>query len=1347
MVTVLAVTLALVTSAASAQHTLPPIDMFVFLDNSKTVFTGAQDGPNQRLSEMLKTAFALPIDGTRTFVSSGDRVSLYTFGRQVLPLAERVDGGNVSALNSAVDRFRDAITPDRVTDFAPLLRFIASMPGLQDRSENRLKILLIASDFVHDPSNQAENNKNTGVCDLLKQYKTNQKTAIAPDMDAVRKSIAVPPDSDQLPVHVGLFVVQPSETDFADTSRIYRDCALETVRLRPVVQSLEKDLNAQTIEYADASKSLDQFAKDFVDGVLRATRPRLAILNGTCRPRGIEGMTCSVTVRNPGRVPTHLRSVALYDRLEGSALATIPVDRSINADAADTIELRVPTNEARALLAASTLYAGLDSDGRGAAVRAKLERTAGGGLGITEAKSERRTAGQPASLTLSLANPQSDPRTVRRLVFYAAASGGSPLGEIEPPQATELARGATHILTVTLTPVLDAALDRGILHVAVQSRDGEGVNDPESARVPVQYGRPAPFQIAGAQARPQDGRVILDIDIVSPGLPARPVRNILFYDGGTPLAPVEAGPPPVDVPAGSRRKLSVTLPDNAVHALNGNRLSVAVDDVASGRASQNRPVTRPASTASSLRIGGLRWPETTESGQLRARIVVVNDNSVLQETLSAVALLGLNGEKVLRPVDPPQPIAPNGSSEVSLALDGGDSRILSILRQPRFGMHAVNDNEIPGPETNDLPTPSYQPLELMSGTFKPNDKGFLELHLDIRNPWLVQNQLKEVRMFRKGERRELAEPLQFPSAMSIPGLSQESVRIPFNKEFMGKHSPHLDQNVVLVEDSGPGTTGRTAGRDYPIIPLPSKPLKTLDGGTWTDRLPLILTVTVQNEAVYNQTLSRFLLVGASGGQPVFHDPPNGIEIRGANRDGAKDVATPLHVGIPIHDEWPESLLVGQDLKVCALTDLDRSQNPTACPGGWATVSLPVPRKFDVQMNKERPFDPQHRDVYIDVTNPGIVPNLLTGYALQSPDGKRDFTQKTLETPKTVRAGKTETLPIRLTEKEAQELAVSQNLRVVLRDKTSLNPSGAPSDPSVTVSSIPVFDFEQVDFKATRVPAREPYTAISADITIRNTTSLKLGRQEFVVDLLDRDGLPLGEEARISIAHDFSTPRSSVTTTVAWGLPGDIAQYAPGAIRIAAKSNEHNVKTYPFSEDDSYNLSLILIPAIAAILGIMVGSVWMLFRRVRRHGSLKSLATHGAGFFELLKSVGELLGSVVLLPVSASIAGLWFLGELDQKAWLSIFAIGAATFAGITYAARLVRRTHVNGIAARGEQAKEMPDIIHSVDTRFAFGSLCLIALLLFVLIPVAASYIPVDPRSVEHHWDFRDTPIQTAASR
>jgi hypothetical protein len=124
---------------AKAEQTLPPIDLLVYLDNSKTIFTGAPDAPNKRLESMLQAVFGYRMDGgKRAFVTARDRVSFYTFGRKVAAVAESVDGGDTAALTSAVGRLSNAAEGDPITDFAELLKAITRNEMIRQRDDGRL---------------------------------------------------------------------------------------------------------------------------------------------------------------------------------------------------------------------------------------------------------------------------------------------------------------------------------------------------------------------------------------------------------------------------------------------------------------------------------------------------------------------------------------------------------------------------------------------------------------------------------------------------------------------------------------------------------------------------------------------------------------------------------------------------------------------------------------------------------------------------------------------------------------------------------------------------------------------------------------------------------------------------------------------------------------------------------------------------------------------------------------------------------------------------------------------------------------------------------------------------------
>jgi hypothetical protein len=164
----LAVAIVATTSPAvqAQQQTLPSVDIHVYLDVSGTIFTGQSDGPNFKIVEMLRSLFDAPIEGGRTFTSPNDSIHLNTFGQEVKPFGSAIDGGSKAARDKLLDDFAKSRkpgkdvppqqAPDQQTRFDSLLDSIRRTIEIRSSGAERLKVIIIASDFVHDASGESK---------------------------------------------------------------------------------------------------------------------------------------------------------------------------------------------------------------------------------------------------------------------------------------------------------------------------------------------------------------------------------------------------------------------------------------------------------------------------------------------------------------------------------------------------------------------------------------------------------------------------------------------------------------------------------------------------------------------------------------------------------------------------------------------------------------------------------------------------------------------------------------------------------------------------------------------------------------------------------------------------------------------------------------------------------------------------------------------------------------------------------------------------------------------------------------------------------------------------------------
>ncbi len=443
-------------------------------------------------------------------------------------------------------------------------------------------------------------------------------------------------------------------------------------------------------------------------------------------------------------------------------------------------------------------------------------------------------------------------------------------------------------------------------------------------------------------------------------------------------------------------------------------------------------------------------------------------------------------------------------------------------------------------------------------------------------------------------------------------------------------------------------------------------------------------------------------------------------------------------------------MTGQALQVCALTDHEMQPPPKTCPAGWTSVALPRPKPLQVQMNKDRPFDAQRREVRIDVENTGIVPNAVTGYALQSSDGKRDILAKTLEKPVLVKPGKTITLPLPLSEEEARDIIRAQLFRVAVRDRApESSETGNPlSSTGVEVKGgISAFDYQFSNLKAVKVPGKEPYTTISVDIEIKNTLRADLGKQTFDVWVTDADGSEIG--GKVTVSHTFSGSEWEYVAPVAWGFSGHpFKKNTKGYINIKSTRNPENYKNYEIIFDNIHDVKPILIViGIAASLAFFAALGKFFFMRHNFPQFTKNKKETSA--FKIIETTVGVLGLIGVTPATIySILGV--LGIIEYFSFttfiivitiLSLFLVVASLLA------RMFRADILRRIAVRGEKAKEMPALIHNFESRIIMGSAVLFIFSASILWAFAAYYTVTDPRTVEYHWDYREANSLTTAQK
>ncbi|MFD1625161.1 hypothetical protein [Azospirillum griseum] len=536
---VLAVTDASAQSAATSpeavadSQTLPPIDLLVYVDRSKTIYTGTgSSAPNARIVTMLSKMFDQPIDdGRRPFIAANDKVYLHSFGATPAPVVPAIDAGDRNALKAGVAALNTSVTPDTKTDFRTLIEAIYKNDVLTT-SDNRLKIVLIASDFIDDPNDNATNAEKTGVCDLLETYRKSGATRIPGDIRELRRAFGGAAATNSWKPFMGLLLVEPTRTDFAGLGAQYQKCLLDTVQDGPMHKTIANAVGAVSIRFSEVANDADRFARDFVTEVYRASQPGVQIDASTslCTLRGGEG-SCSLEVSNRSRLPIRIQQFKFQASQGNDVLFTAASDLTLAPNAQQSIRIGLTTDQIAKFPSGEAIQIVAVDTGKHArpATGVPIKRLQG--LSLTKAAIEYASGGSgQREVVVTVTNPNPETLSVKELLFYgdgnitgprerlsitgpdAVLPGGARDRSLRYPLPVGLAQLANSKLTVAATDTLTGV-----------TTDRRPLEPPPPLR-PLEI-KKAQVQKSGASGQ---GEYLLTLSVDNPGPVENGISQLVF---------------------------------------------------------------------------------------------------------------------------------------------------------------------------------------------------------------------------------------------------------------------------------------------------------------------------------------------------------------------------------------------------------------------------------------------------------------------------------------------------------------------------------------------------------------------------------------------------------------------------------------------------------------------------------------------------------------------------------------------------------------------------------------------------------------------------------------------------
>jgi|GEM_PF-921298 len=284
--------------AGAPSHVLPALDLYIYADQSKSVFDGPRgQRPADTLVEMIRQVIQQPIASDRNLLGGNGQLALYGFagkqsgrrlpvdcGSDVRTLIEEATAGRAPEIAGALDRYSNATDDYNTTNFECLFEHIAGNPRIKASvAQGRQAVILIASDFLHDPfnlssapaSHEAVQNgyarAGEGICDLTGQYRDGKMpTTLADPLASATKLTDGAADS--LPPLYGLLELRLETTTIASGNSRYAACVREMAgnvgnRLSDLVA---RKLEADRFDFGDDPAA---FAAKFRDTVLARSAP------------------------------------------------------------------------------------------------------------------------------------------------------------------------------------------------------------------------------------------------------------------------------------------------------------------------------------------------------------------------------------------------------------------------------------------------------------------------------------------------------------------------------------------------------------------------------------------------------------------------------------------------------------------------------------------------------------------------------------------------------------------------------------------------------------------------------------------------------------------------------------------------------------------------------------------------------------------------------------------------------------------------------------------------------------------------------------------------------------------
>ncbi|MGB1025558.1 MAG: hypothetical protein ACPGYL_03280, partial [Rhodospirillaceae bacterium] len=500
--------------SSSALTRFPPIDLFVYADQSGSVYDRVNGTtPAAQLSQMVIDVIDSPLSAAsdRTVLDGNGRFYLYGFGENqplseqanscdddVTALAEGLTSSSRGDIDAALQVYAGRDPNNNATNFTCLFQHIANNQAIAAaQNDGRQAVVLIASDFLHDPFDQSEISladggdaglvrsgvyvANEGICDLEDIYTSgNLPTELAA---GVSETVNAGNTGLYSPLYTFL-ELKLSSSNFRIENSPYAQCAITTSRDGLLTNVLQPLLRAERFSFEDA----DSFGPQFARTVINRLAPPLGIVSTSINQLGDNAIEVTATVNNPTGRTVSVTSLGVS--FQGSLIQTTIPNGPVSI-APDRQVVLGPLLVENTSIGAATeviLSVSYDLDSGGEAQSTNpLTVQVNQSMPLTASiDTVLMPPNDPASFTLTLTNQLDTPLSISSIF----AGSTAPTYQLDVPGTLNALSGQTsRSLSLTVPEEARPDLEAGVLSLFIEARPNTG---SATSRIAIDLAIPAP---------------------------------------------------------------------------------------------------------------------------------------------------------------------------------------------------------------------------------------------------------------------------------------------------------------------------------------------------------------------------------------------------------------------------------------------------------------------------------------------------------------------------------------------------------------------------------------------------------------------------------------------------------------------------------------------------------------------------------------------------------------------------------------------------------------------------------------------------------------------------------------